>query len=95
MRKATGILGGGQSGCMLNKVANRLNMKVLVLDAAKAPAEQIDACGENFTESFKGPDAICQLASTCDILIVEIEHLDAALLKGLYIKETCDSIRKT
>ena len=40
--KTVGILGGGQLGRMIVEAAHRLNIKTVILDAAKSPAKQMD-----------------------------------------------------
>jgi phosphoribosylaminoimidazole carboxylase len=49
-----GVLGGdGQLGRMLVEAAHRLNIKVVILDAPKAPAKQINALAYHVDGSFK------------------------------------------
>lgn len=62
---------------MLIEAANRLNIQVNILDAANAPAKQISAHDGHIEGSFKQKDDIRKLAKACDILTVEIEHVDA------------------
>ncbi len=82
-----GVLGGGQLGRMLVEAAHRLNIRVSILDAANAPAKQINALTEHVEGSFaKAPDVLA-LSQTCDILTVEIEHVDAKVLEEISEKE--------
>lgn len=83
MDKTVGILGGGQLGRLLTEAANRLNIKTVTLDAAGAPAKQINAHDEHLNGSFKDPKAILHLASKCDVLTVEIEHVDTTALEQI------------
>ncbi|KAG8532612.1 uncharacterized protein KY384_002489 [Bacidia gigantensis] len=83
MEQTVGILGGGQLGRMLTESANRLNIRTLSLDAPEAPAKQINATGEHIDGSFKDPDAVRRLAKLCDILTVEIEHVNTDILEQL------------
>ena len=83
MEKCVGVLGGGQLGRMLTEAANRLNIKIITLDAEAAPAKQINACADHVAGSFTDPKAIRQLAQQCDILTVEIEHVDTDVLEDL------------
>lgn len=76
-----GILGGGQLGRMLVESANRLNLSVSILDAENAPAKQISAHNHHQLGSFKDPEAIRRLAKNCDLLTVEIEHVDTKVLE--------------
>lgn len=78
-----GILGGGQLGRMLVESANRLNLSVSILDAESAPAKQISAHNNHQVGSFKDPEAIRRLAKNCDLLTVEIEHVDTEVLEDL------------
>ncbi|QLL33935.1 hypothetical protein HG536_0F02600 [Torulaspora globosa] len=84
--RTIGILGGGQLGRMIVEAANRLNVKTVVLDAAGSPAKQINSVGEHVDGSFTNPDDIEKIAAKCDVLTVEIEHVDVATLKGLQKK---------
>ncbi|KAK8443443.1 phosphoribosylaminoimidazole carboxylase ade2 [Candidozyma auris] len=79
--KTIGILGGGQLGRMIVEAAHRLNIKTVVLDAAHSPAKQINALDDHVDGSFKDVDAITRLAKKCDLLTIEIEHVDVEALK--------------
>ena len=83
MDKIIGVLGGGQLGRMLTEAANRLNVQVISLDAEASPAKQINANSNHVIGSFTDPQAIRQLAKRCDILTVEIEHVDTDVLEDL------------
>jgi phosphoribosylaminoimidazole carboxylase len=79
-----GVLGGGQLGRMLAEAANRLNIKVIALEkSATAPTKQITAHGDHIDGSFKNSDDIILLAKRCDVLTIEIEHVDTEILKEL------------
>ena len=78
-----GVLGGGQLGRMMTEAANRLNVKIVTLDAANAPAKQINSTADHVDGSFTDPDAVRELAKLCDILTVEIEHVDTDVLEDL------------
>jgi phosphoribosylaminoimidazole carboxylase len=77
------MLGGGQLGRMLTEAAHRMNLKIAVLDLEGAPAKQINAHHPHVHGSFSDPDAIRELARQCDILTVEIEHVDTEVLKEI------------
>ncbi|ODV78564.1 Phosphoribosylamidoimidazole-succinocarboxamide synthase [Suhomyces tanzawaensis NRRL Y-17324] len=79
--KTIGILGGGQLGRMIVEAANRLNVKTLILDAPNSPAKQINASPDHVDGSFTDYDSIVKLAEKCDVLTVEIEHIDVEALK--------------
>lgn len=81
--KTIGILGGGQLGRMLVEAAHRLNIKTVILDAAHSPAKQINALDSHVDGSFKDYDSIVELAKKCDVLTVEIEHVDVQALKDV------------
>ncbi|KAL6931816.1 probable Phosphoribosylaminoimidazole carboxylase [Hanseniaspora guilliermondii] len=78
--KTLGILGGGQLGRMLIEEANRMNIKTIILDGENSPAKQISN-GEHINGSFKNKDDIKALAAKCDVLTIEIEHVDIDTLK--------------
>ncbi|KAG7194151.1 phosphoribosylaminoimidazole carboxylase ade2 [Scheffersomyces spartinae] len=82
--KIVGILGGGQLGRMLVEAAHRLNVKTVILESGTdAPAKQINAVGAHVDGSFKDYKSIAALAEKCDVLTVEIEHIDVdALIKA-------------
>lgn len=80
-----GVLGGGQLGRMLVEAANRLNIKVAVLDSENSPAKQINlaASDKHVTGSFAKASDVKALASRCDVLTYEIEHVDTKVLEEL------------
>jgi phosphoribosylaminoimidazole carboxylase len=80
-----GVLGGGQLGRMLVEAANRLNIEVAVLDSENAPAKQINriASDKHVTGSFAKASDVKELASRCDVLTYEIEHVDTKVLEEL------------
>ncbi|KAF2850310.1 phosphoribosylaminoimidazole carboxylase [Plenodomus tracheiphilus IPT5] len=80
-RRKVGVLGGGQLGRMLIEAANRLNVQVNILDAAASPAKQISAHSGHIEGSFKDAAAVKQLAQSCDVVTVEIEHVDTQMLE--------------
>lgn len=81
--RTVGILGGGQLGRMIVEAANRLNVKTVILDAENSPAKQISNSTEHIVGSFSNPDDIKKLAAKCDVLTIEIEHVDVPTLKSL------------
>ena len=83
MDKTIGVLGGGQLGRMLTEAANRLNIKVVILDKEESPAKQVNAYGKHIDGSFKDPSSIHQLAERCDVLTVEIEHVNTDVLEEI------------
>ncbi|TPX39962.1 phosphoribosylaminoimidazole carboxylase [Synchytrium endobioticum] len=81
-----GILGGGQLGRMTAEVANRMNITVAVLDAALSPASLIVSHGPHVVGDFRNAQSILDLAQSCDILTVEIEHVDCDALDAVIAK---------
>ncbi|KIW29570.1 phosphoribosylaminoimidazole carboxylase, ATPase subunit [Cladophialophora immunda] len=78
-----GVLGGGQLGRMLVEAANRLNIQVGVLDADSAPAKYLANSDRHVTGSFANASDVKALASRCDVLTYEIEHVDTQILEEL------------
>ena len=96
-KKIVGVLGGGQLGRMFVEAANRLNIQVNILDAAKSPAKQISNHDGHIEGSFKDPASISSLAKKCDVVTVEIEHVDTYVLeeisKNVAVEPSWDTIR--
>jgi phosphoribosylaminoimidazole carboxylase len=82
-----GVLGGGQLGRMLVEAAQRLNIKVVILDAPEAPTKQIGALADHVDGSFKNSADVRTLRSKCDVITYEIEHVDVRVLEELEIEE--------
>jgi phosphoribosylaminoimidazole carboxylase len=77
-----GVLGGGQLGRMMASAAHDLGMRIVVLDPDReAPAGQI--ADGHVIGDFRDPERIHELADGCDILTVEIEHVNADTLDAL------------
>ena len=68
---------------MLVEAANRLNVNTVILDAPNSPAKQISNSTEHIDGSFTNPEDIKKLAAKCDVLTIEIEHVDVPTLKTL------------
>jgi len=81
--RTVGILGGGQLGRMLVEAASNRNIPVAILDKPNSSAKQINAANLGVDGSFTDPQAIRKLARQCDILTVEIEHVDTHVLEEL------------
>lgn len=83
-KQTVGILGGGQLGRMIVEAASRLNVKTVVLEEGPlGPAKQINALSEHVDGSFKNVEDIRELAKRCDVLTIEIEHVDTQALIGI------------
>ncbi|GAB3193667.1 5-(carboxyamino)imidazole ribonucleotide synthase [Pontibacter aydingkolensis] len=77
-----GILGGGQLGRMLMQSGLDFNIYTLVLDPDEnAPCKHI--CNEFFVGSFRDFDTVYNFGKNCDILTIEIEHVNADALEKL------------
>jgi phosphoribosylaminoimidazole carboxylase len=83
MDRTIGLLGGGQLGQMLCEAAGPLGIKVVVLDVDHSPAKQVNARNKHIDGSFTDKDKIRELARQCDILTVEIEHVDTYILEEI------------
>ncbi|KAL3961756.1 hypothetical protein ACCO45_003279 [Purpureocillium lilacinum] len=78
-----GLLGGGQLGRMLCEAAGPLGYDIAVLDEAGCPAKQINANDKHVAGSFKDAAKVRELASRCDVLTVEIEHVNTEVLEEI------------
>ena len=68
---------------MMVEAASRLDITVGVLDAENAPAKQINAHPGHVIGSFAKAGDVRELASKCDVLTYEIEHVDTKVLEEL------------
>lgn len=98
MKFATiGVLGGGQLGRMLAFAVHRMGMHIAVLDPdPEAPAGQV--ADRHIVGDFRDPERIRELAQGCDVVTVEIEHVDTATLEalegaGVQVQPTARTIR--
>ncbi|KAF2973003.1 hypothetical protein GQX73_g519 [Xylaria multiplex] len=73
----------GQLGRMLCQAAAPRGITVAILDAEDCPAKQINHNNLNVTGSFKDPEKIKALAARCDVLTVEIEHVNCDVLEEI------------
>lgn len=74
-----GILGGGQLGRMLLQAGIDLNLYTLILDPdADAPCKSL--CHEFYHGSFADFDTVYDFGKKCDVLTIEIEHVNVAAL---------------
>ncbi|PHH92195.1 hypothetical protein CDD83_8484 [Cordyceps sp. RAO-2017] len=86
-----GLLGGGQLGRMLCEAAGPLGYEVAVLDDDGCPAKQVNASGRHVAGSFKDAAKVRQLAARCDVLTVEIEHVDTNVLEEIATRGVPDA----
>lgn len=77
-----GVLGGGQLGRMLIQAAMELNVHISVLDPdPQAPCRPY--AHEFYTGSLSDYDTVMQFGSRCDLLTIEIEHVNTEALAAL------------
>jgi 5-(carboxyamino)imidazole ribonucleotide synthase len=77
-----GILGGGQLARMTAQAAQRLGVRVAILDAAPdSPAAQVTSAG--FVGRWQDPAALQRFADACDVVTLENEFIDADVLAAL------------
>ncbi len=63
-----------------------MGIEIVVLDAEDCPLRQISSNPKHVTGSFNDPDKIRELARRCDVLTVEIEHVNTEVLKEIATK---------
>ncbi|KAI5917521.1 phosphoribosylaminoimidazole carboxylase [Camillea tinctor] len=78
-----GLLGGGQLGLMLCEAAAPLDIEVAIIDAENAPAKRINSNENHVTGSYKDFSKVKELATHCDILTVETEHINTEVLEEI------------
>lgn len=76
------ILGGGQLGKMMAQEAQRMSFPVAVLDPdPQAPALALAA--RPVVGAFSDGDALERVTSDCDVVTIDIEHVDVNALREL------------
>jgi 5-(carboxyamino)imidazole ribonucleotide synthase len=73
-----GIIGAGQLGQMLGFAARGLGVECRFVDPSDAPPAA--ACGEVIQRSFDDPDALAELAASCDVVTYEFESVPVEAL---------------
>ncbi|KYK56041.1 hypothetical protein DCS_08007 [Drechmeria coniospora] len=81
-----GLLGGGQLGRMLCEAGGPLGYEIAVLDEEGCPAKQINANERHVSGSFTDAAKVRELAARCDVLTVEIEHVNTEVLEEIATK---------
>ncbi len=77
-----GVLGGGQLGRMFTVEARRMGYRVVVLDPdPEAPAGQL--ADHHIVRSWSDPEALSELARTCDAVTIEFENVPTDVLRAL------------
>ena len=81
-QKTLGILGGGQLGRMVIQAAINYNIDIYILDPdANAPCKSI---AQKFTQGkLTDYDTVLEFGRDCDILTIEIEHVNTEALEQL------------
>lgn len=85
--RRVGIIGGGQLGRMTIEEARALLCYIEVL-SPDYPAPAAELADETIVASLDDAEAIRELASRCDVLSYEIEHVNAAALLALEAEGT-------
>jgi phosphoribosylaminoimidazole carboxylase len=83
--RTVGILGGGQLGRMMVEAANRLGVRVAILDpqGSNSPAGQLSNLSIEGSFQDKNNNKIKELAAISDVVTTEIEHIDTIALEEL------------
>ena len=81
--RTVGVLGGGQLGRMMAEAGHRLGVRLAVLDPLGASSPAGCVAELSVEGSFRDAAKINELAGLCDVLTVEIEHVDCAALEDL------------
>lgn len=71
---------------MLIEAAGPLGIEIAVLDEANCPAKQICQSDKHVDGSFTDPEKVRELARRCDLLTVEIEHVNTEVLEEIATK---------
>lgn len=77
-----GILGGGQLGRMLLQECANLDVRTHVLDPSPL-APCADLCHRFFQGELTDYQQVVEFGKTCDVLTIEIEHVNADALQAL------------
>jgi 5-(carboxyamino)imidazole ribonucleotide synthase len=76
-----GIIGAGQLGQMLGFAARDLGLQVCFLDPSPAPPAA--CCGPVVQRPFDDPDALTDMAASCDAITYEFENVPVAALQKI------------
>lgn len=68
---------------MLQEAAALVGVEIIVLDQAGCPTKQICQNDKHVDGSFNNSDKIRELASKCDVLTIEIEHVNTEVLEEI------------
>src|SRR5690606_16178742 len=77
-----GVLGGGQLGRRFTAEARRMGYRVVVVEPTPdAPAAQL--ADRHLNRPWSDPDALAEVAATCDAVTTEFENVPADALRAL------------
>lgn len=76
-----GVIGGGQLGKMLIEAGQPWNINYTILETAEAPASSI--ANDHIIGELSDANKIKELASKCDVITYEIEHINIEALHEL------------
>ena len=76
-----GIIGAGQLGQMLGLAARDLGLEVCFLDPSPAPPAA--CCGPVAQRPFGDPDALADMAASCDVITYEFENVPVTALQQI------------
>ncbi|RAL54923.1 hypothetical protein DM860_013619 [Cuscuta australis] len=77
-----GVLGGGQLGRMLCQAASQMAIKVIILDPMEnCPASSL--AHHHVVGSYNDSATVEEFGKRCDVLTIEIEHVDADTIEKL------------
>lgn len=80
-----GVLGGGQLCKMLCQALSCWDVRIIVLDPKK-DCPSADVCHEVIVGDFNNYDDVMKLADRCDLLTIDIEHVNNKALLELHAK---------
>jgi len=76
-----GIIGAGQLGQMLGFAARDLDTECRFLDPSISPPAAV--CGEVIQRPFDDPEALAELAESCDVITFEFENVPVEALQKI------------
>ena len=76
-----GIIGAGQLGQMLGFAARDLGVECRFVDPSDAPPAA--ACGDVIQRPFDDPEALAELAASCDVITYEFENVPVEALRSI------------
>ncbi|MEM7279348.1 MAG: ATP-grasp domain-containing protein, partial [Pseudomonadota bacterium] len=82
--RTVGIIGAGQLGRMLALSAVELDLDFVFLDPSKAPGAA--RFGRHIQAPFDNPEALKELAQSCDALTFEFENIPVSALQEIRAK---------